>query len=123
MSQYTGSGPVKSFTSGAAHARGTRVKLSGGVTVAAGLTDNNWIGVTLNTVTTSGDPVSVALRSHTIQGVAAAAITAGAFCFTAASGKFSTTAVTGFYAGIALTASSADGDIIEIMPFSGDTAQ
>ena len=120
MSQYTGN--VKTFTSGATHTRGTRVKLASGVTSAAGLTDNNWIGVTLATVTTSGDPVAVQMRAPSFQGIAAAAITAGAFVYTAASGKFSTSASTGFIAGIALTAATADGDLIEIMPLSADSA-
>lgn len=120
MSQYTGQ--VKTFTSGAAHARGIRVRLASGVTAAAGLTNNDWIGVTLNTVTTSGDPVSVHMRFPSFQAVAAAAITAGALCYTAANGKVSTSASTGFIAGVALTTSTADGDIIEVMPLSGDTA-
>lgn len=121
MSQYTG--PTKAFTSGAAHARGVRVKLSSGVTALAVLADNSWIGTVQNTVTTSGDPVSVVLRAPTIQMVAAAAITAGAFCYTAAAGKVSVTATGAFIAGIALTAATADGDIIEVLPLGGDTAQ
>lgn len=123
MSQYTGLQAVKSFTSGATHARGIRVKLSSGVTAAAVLADNNWIGVTQSAVVNSGDPVSVVLRAPTMQMTAAAAITAGAFCYTAASGKVSTTATGAFLVGVALTASTADGDIIEVMPLSGDTAQ
>ena len=121
MSQYQGT-LNKSFVSGATHTRGTRVTLAAGVTAAAGITANNWIGVTTRTVTTAGDAVDVQLRAVPFQGIAAAAITAGAFVYTAASGKFSVSAATGFIAGIALTAATADGDLIEIMPLSGDTA-
>jgi hypothetical protein len=72
----------------------------------------------------SGDVVSVALHSKpgTVKVVAAAAIAVDAIVYSAASGKVSTSASTAFPLGIARTASSANGDVIEIMPLVGETA-
>jgi len=71
----------------------------------------------------SGDAVSVALwsKAGTMKVVAAAAISKDAICFSAASGKVSTTASTGYKLGIAMEASGADNDIIEMLPLVGDT--
>lgn len=124
MSQYDETG-YKTFTPGAALAQWTRVKISSGKIVAAGITDENDIGVvTRQTFADGGPPVAVKLRnsggSH--KAIAAAAITAGAILFTAASGKVSVSASTAFKRGIALEAAGADGDIIEVMPLYGEVA-
>jgi len=71
----------------------------------------------------SGDVVSVALwsKAGTMKVVAGAAIAKDAICYSAASGKVSTTASTSFKLGIAMEAAGADGDIIEMLPLVGDT--
>ena len=82
-------------------------------------------GVGYTTVSgVSGDVVSVALHSKpgTIKVVAAAAISVDAIVYSAASGKVSVSASTAFPLGIAKTAATADGDVIEIMPLVGETA-
>ena len=70
----------------------------------------------------SGDIVRVALHSKqgTYKMVAAAAIAKDANVYTAASGKCTTTASTAFPLGIAIEAAGADGDVIEVMPISGE---
>lgn len=72
----------------------------------------------------SGDTVDVALHSKagTIKVVAAAAISADAIVYSAASGKVSVSASTAYPLGIAMEAATADGDVIEIMPLVGETA-
>jgi hypothetical protein len=50
--------------------------------------------------------------------IAAAAVTAGAYVYGAASGKVSSVA-NGNIAGIARDAATADGDVIEVMPING----
>ena len=71
-----------------------------------------------------GDDVAVALHSKqgTVEAVAAAAIAVDAIVYTAAAGKVSVSASTALPLGIAITAATADGDIIEIMPMVGETA-
>ena len=70
-----------------------------------------------------GDVISVALHSKqgTVKVVAAAAVAKDAIIFTAASGKCSVSASTAFPIGIAMEASTADNDVIEIMPLIGET--
>ena len=88
----------------------------------AGLTE---IGIgTCQQFGQSGDTVSVASISKqgTYIAIAAAAITAGAPVYTAASGKVSVSASTAFRLGFAKTAATADGDLIEVVPAVGDTA-
>ncbi|HYE19920.1 MAG TPA: DUF2190 family protein [Tepidisphaeraceae bacterium] len=122
MSQYN-SNNQKTFTSGETFSRGVRVKISSGAVVKAGLTDRNWIGVATHAVNTSGDPVNVHLRGFPCQVVASEALSAGALIHTAASGKVGDTATaTGYEAGVALTAATADGDLIEAILTGGDTA-
>ena len=122
MSQQNDTG-VKTFEAGAAIAIHTRVKIASGVLAAAGIADKD-IGVTAAASFASGDKVPVILRSKqgTHKAIAAAAITAGAEVYTAASGKVSVSASTAYLRGIALEAAGADGDVIEIMPTDGDTA-
>lgn len=114
----------RTFTAGAALAIGTRVKLSSGLLVAAGLTDKE-LGVMETPSFASGDVVSVRLRTAqgTCQMIAAAAITLGAAVYTAASGKISSTATaTGFLIGEALEAASGNGSLIEVLRMNhGDT--
>lgn len=125
MSQYVESGH-RTFTADAAYARAIRMKLSGStvdLVTVAGLTDKE-IGI-LDAATTAAATIpglrcSVHLRNAggTKQYVANGAITANAVVYTAASGKVSSTNATGSNGiGNALTAATADGDIIEVLPF------
>lgn len=124
MSQYV-SDPVKTFTAGAALAAFTRVKLSSGKLAAAGATDKE-IGTILIDVFADGDRAPVLLRNApgTRKVIAASSATAGAACYTAASGKYDDVQATGaFVAGNYLEAPTADGDIVEMLPnMHGDTA-
>jgi len=105
------------FIAGAAIGRFLRVKLSSGKLAAAGIADKE-IGTLEEDAT--GDLHVVRVRLRTATGtrkmIAAAAITAGADCFTAAAGKVSVSASTAFLLGSALEAAAADGDIIEVLP-------
>jgi len=115
--------PTRSFPVSSALGKNLRVKLASGVLALAGINEND-IGV-LEYPTVSGDEQgTVRLRSAegSHQAVAAAAITAGALVYTAASGKVSVSASTAFLRGIALTAAAADGDVIEVLPLSTGTA-
>ena len=114
-------GGTKTFRSGSTLGQWLRVKYSstasnGEVTVAlAGASDIS-LGVVEKPVVTSGDPVTVHLR--TAQGtklmVASGAITAGNPVYAAASGKVASSG--SVYEGHALGAATADGDVIEVMP-------
>lgn len=113
----------KAFTVGTGGVYANRlVKLSSGTVV-------------LNTATSTDDPIGVALRDGsaaevvsvelinkegTIEMTAAGAITSGAVVYAAASGKVQAlpaAAATYLKIGIALEAASADGSIIEVLPY------
>ena len=126
MSQYVET-PTKSFVAGAAIAQHLRVKLSAGKLAVAGITDKE-IGTIIQAAFADGDVVGVRLR--TAQGTTkmianATGCVAGAEIYTAASGKVSPTYATGSYPiGMALEASTADGDVIEVLRNShGDTSK
>lgn len=88
-----------------------RVKMSGTDVVQAG--DEACIGYAQRSVV-SGEECPVRLNSApTHQAIAASAVTAGAGLFAAASGKVDDTGTNA--AGTALTAASADGDLIVII--------
>lgn len=116
------SSDCRAFTAGAAIAQYLRVKLSSGklALAGAGATDG---ALELGTMETpsfaDGDVASVRLKSAsgTRKCVAAGAISAGAVFYGAANGKISAT-VSGVPAGVALEASSADGDVIEVLYFN-----
>lgn len=105
---------VRQFTAGAAIAQYLRVKLSAGKLAKAGSTD-----VELGTMTVAsfadGDVVGVRLRTAegTSLMVAAAAITAGNPCYAGANGKVDASGT--ILMGIALSAASADGDVLEVL--------
>jgi hypothetical protein len=125
MSTYVET-PTRTFSSdGTAIGQHLRVKLSSGVLALAGATDKE-LGTTEYGVLAGEELATVRLRNApgTKIGVAAGAITAGSEVYTAAAGKYDDTQATGaFYAGTALTAATADGDLIEILPPGhGDTA-
>lgn len=114
MSQYV-KAPCRQFTAGAAIAKYLRVKLSSGTLAAAGAADVE-LGTMENASLAANDVVSVRLRTAegTQKMVASEAMSAGASVYGAASGKVGDTA-NGNYIGTALEASTADGDVIEVL--------
>lgn len=109
---------LRTFTSSGAITQYTRVVInSSGYAVAAGA-DEKGIGIA-EISCSSGDPVTVRLHSApgTRKITASAAISAGALCYTAASGKFGATPIsTGPAMFRAAEAASGDGSIIEAIP-------
>lgn len=115
-----------SFEAGGAIAQHLRVKLTGGKLAVAVLADGP--GTELGTLEEAsfadGDVRSV--RARNVPGsrkmVANAALAIGAKVYTAAAGKVGASAAGAFLEGIALTASAADGNIIEVLTDPGDAA-
>ena len=122
MSQYVVT-PTKPFRAGGAIAANLRVKIASDVLAIAGITDQD-IGVIESAAFASGDLRAVRLLSAqgTVKMVAAAAITMGANVYTAANGKVSVSASTAYPRGIAMSAATADGDVIEVLTNVGETA-
>lgn len=114
MSAYFAS-PTRPFTAGAALEADRRVKLASGKLAYAGADD-----VELGTLETAsfadGDVRTVNLNTGqgTVRMIAAAAISAGADVYGAANGKVNDTGGS-VYIGVALTAATADGDVIEVL--------
>jgi len=109
---------TKTFTAGAAIGENLRVKISSGVLAVAGVGASDEpveIGTMEAPSFASGDKATVVLRSAqgTVKMVAAAAITAGAAVYGAASGQISSTS-SGNQIGIALEAAGAANDVIEV---------
>jgi len=116
MAQYVDAN-TKGFVSAGVIKLYARVLLgSGGTITEAGITDRE-IGVAMTPAVTSGDIVTVKLRSGhgTVKAIAGAAITRGATVFSAAAGRMSVSASTAFSLGVAMEAAGAIGDIIEVM--------
>ena len=123
MSQQV-DGNTTSYECGAAIGQFLRVKFSSGKLAAADATDQD-IGVLRDASFASGDVRAVELfsRAGTHKAIAAAAISQGAKVYTAASGKVSATQATGaFLRGVAMSAATAAGDVIEVQPVVGDSA-
>ena len=116
MSQFFEASVVPDTAAGAV-AKHLRVKTPGAIAVAGALDPS--IG-TMDTDCLAAGPCSVRLKTAngTKMMVAAAAITAGAYVYGAASGKISSVA-NGNVAGVARDAATADGDVIEVMPING----
>lgn len=110
-------------TGGTAIARYLRVTLSGGNLAAAGIADED-IGTIEYDVYTTDTEAAVRLKTATgtRKMVAAAAVTAGAVVYAAASGKVDDVA-SAQRIGIALGAATADGDIIEVLTDYGAGSQ
>lgn len=120
MAQYV-EGPTKSFTAGGAIAQFLRVKLTAGklAIAGAGATDGAVeIGTIEDAAFADGDVKAVRLRNAqgTKKMVAAGAFSAGAAVYGAAGGKVDD-AVSGSAHGIAMEAATADGDVVEVMPY------
>jgi hypothetical protein len=109
----------RTFTATAvAIGEGVRVKLdSNGEISAAGATDA-WIGTTEHAIAASGKgTVKFRNAAGSLLFTASAAITAGAQLYCTASGKVDDAAGTSNFAGFqAVSAATADGDIIEAVP-------
>src|SRR3990167_1829910 len=112
MSQYVET-PTRAFTAAGAIAQHLRVKTPGALALA-GSTDHE-LGTAERAAFASGDVISVRLRTAqgTAKMVAVDAITKGNPAYAAASGKISASGTV--LIGIALEASTADGDVIEIL--------
>jgi hypothetical protein len=119
MSQYFEASVVPDTAVGAV-AQYLRVKTPGAV-AAAGALDQS-IG-TMEIGCLAAGPCSVRLKTAvgTQKMIAAAAITAGAYVYGAASGKVSSVANSNIE-GIAKEAATADGDIIEVQPINAVNA-
>ncbi len=107
-------GPTRTFTADGAIAQNLRVKLSSGQASLAG--DEDDIGVLENESYAASDEVAVRLNNApgTRIMVAAGAIAVGAEVFAAAGGKVDDTGTRS--RGTALTATSADGEELEVLP-------
>ena len=114
------------FEAGAAIAQHLRVKLSGGKLAVAVLADGpgTELGPLNEASFADGDIRSVKARNApgSRKMIANAALAVGAKVYTAAAGKVGASATGAFLEGIALTASAADGDIIEVLTDPGDAA-
>lgn len=113
MSQYFETA-LRPDTSAGAVARYLRVKTTGAVAVAGALDQS--LG-TMELTCVEAGPCTVRLKTApgTRKMVAAAAISANALVYGAASGKISSVA-NGNIEGVALEAATADGDVIEVVP-------
>lgn len=122
MAQFVESNK-REFAAGGALGQFTRVKLSSGQLALAGATDLE-IGTVESATFNAGDVVSVRLHSAcgTAKMVAAAAITAGATVYGAASGQVSSTA-NGNPIGVALNAASGAGSIVEVLRMTAGAQQ
>jgi len=127
MSQFVET-PVRAFIAGGAIAQHLRVKAaSTGKLSAAGISDKE-LGTITQAAFADGDVVGVRLR--TAQGTCkmvanATGCVIGSEVYTAAAGKISPSYASGSYPiGVALEASTADGDVIEVLRNShGDTSK
>lgn len=123
MGQYNDTN-YKSFVAAGTIAQFARVTLGSGNTITeAGITAKD-IG-TATRAAVSGDTIAVKLRQGcgTHKMIASAALAVGAAAFSAASGKIGASATTAFVLGTTMEASTADGDIIEVLYNAhGDTA-
>lgn len=108
-------GPTRTFSvSSLSAAKGLRLVLSAGVLVAAGATSLA-LGVAEFKILSTDESAVLRMRtSGSIPMIANGAITAGANVYAAASGKVGSTGA--IIEGVALTAASADGDLIEVLP-------
>lgn len=107
--------PTKSFRAGAARAQYLRVYSNSG-TITTATASEQAIGVQQDESFASTDLVSILLKSKpgTMMMTASEAISAGAYVYAAAGGKVASTGT--IKEGIALEASTANGDIIEVLP-------
>ena len=108
---------TRTFQAGAALARHARVKLASGVLATAGVGDTE-LGTMHDASFEAGEIKAVRLRSAigTTPMVAATDVAVGAEVWTAASGKVSKTeGKSAVRVGVALTATGADGEIIEVL--------
>jgi type IV secretory pathway VirB6-like protein len=106
---------IISVTTGAALGAHLRVILTAGVAQLAGITDRE-LGTMEEASFASGEVKAERLRNThgTRKMIANAAMAVGAQAYTAASGKIGASASTAYREGILLTASAADGDIVEV---------
>lgn len=119
MSQYVET-PVRQFLSGAAIAQFLRVSLLSNGTIAVAEAGQAGVGTMEDASTAASQVVGVRLNSShgTRKVVANAAISVGALVYAAAAGKVGASGAVAY--GIALEASTADNDVIEVLPYNTD---
>ena len=110
---------IITLTAGEALAANRRVKLSSGTAVYADAGER-CIGVT-QAIAANGDPVAVKLwaQSGTVEVEATGAITAGAVIYGTADGKIDDAVAGGPQIGVAKTAASGAGGLVEVVPYAG----
>ena len=109
-------GRTRTFQAGAAIGQHRRVRLSSGKLALAGAADADGLGTAAREAFAADEYISVHLRNSqgTFLMVANGAITAGVEVFAAASGKIAATGTVSL--GHALTAATADNDLVEVLP-------
>lgn len=110
-------GNTRTFQAGAAIAKDLRVYLSSSKLAAAGATQLD-VGTMTEASFADGDYAAVRLlnAAGTTRMIAAGVIAADAVVYTAAAGKVNDDQATGaIRVGIAVTAATADGDVIEVL--------
>ena len=114
---------IISLAAAGAVAQHLRVKYSSGSFTTAGIADRE-LGTLEEAALAALDVRAIKLRNSpgTRKFIASAALAIGAEVYTAASGKVGASASTAYRVGIAVTASAADGDIIEVATDPGDSA-
>lgn len=110
---------IITLTAGEALAANRRVRLSSGTAVYADAGER-CIGVT-QAIAANGDPVAVKLwaQSGTVEVEATGAITAGAIIYGTADGKIDDAVAGGPQIGVAKTAASGAGGLVEVVPYAG----
>jgi len=95
-----------------------KVESNGTVIKATELADEPVVGFTVQP-SASGEATAISLThgGGTSYGTASEAIAIGGTVYAAAGGKLATTGLNSARAGLALTAATADGDVIEVAPF------
>lgn len=119
MSQYFET-PTRAFIANAALAPFTRVSILSTGKVAAAGTGEIGVGTTETRSFADGDSINVRLQTAegTRKVIASTAITLGTVVYAAASGRVASSGTIAL--GTALEAATANGDIIEILPFNTD---
>lgn len=122
MAQYNDDGYLSMIGAGAIPIYARVVVSAAGTVDVAGLTDRG-IGVAMNECVAAGDDVRVKLFTApgTFPGIASEALAVAALLYSESDGEVQDTAqATAYPIGTALTAATADQDIIEWVPFPFD---
>jgi hypothetical protein len=102
----------RNYPAGAAHAHRLRVRLNAGSLALCGASDVDEIGVVMGGTTTADRDVLLRSAPCNAPMTAAGAISLGAAVYAAANGKVASSGTV--QVGVALNATAADGDAIEV---------